>query len=500
MNETETYEDFLGEWTEGEIHFRDNLQFEVKSEFFIHPDIQENVYKQEFYIFIPNTLQINPQTYSKQQFYLDQTTLIRYKTPHMTFKELIDFNQSNSPLARLHKLKDQPLSEENKATILTELQLFGNIFRSTLRGRIQTLVEKVDHNLTQDADLLCQDLKQVRNTFIDLKKYFIQKHSITILKSYFRHVDEFTSLILDHYLIVFLDHLRKQNLSQNDEHICECILHEKTYRQEHHLFPKTSIDQHYNESILYREGLLNKFILEPLLLRISRHSLEEKHGNILSSVAAGIAMLIYLILFAWKSEQFVIHSTPFILLGVILYILKDRLKEGLKQLYYKQAFRWFPDYSTEIESHTGVIIGIVKENFSFVSEEEVPSSILEMRNRDFHRELQVVKRQETIIHYKREVILQQQPYLTQRRRKELTILFRLNIHQFLQKAHNPLQPNLTLDTQTLEIKERLLPRVYHINVMMANTYLLSNLKVRRQIKKFRVIVDKIGIKRVEQIK
>ena len=503
MKNSESYDEFWGELNEGDIHFRDNLQFEMKSEFFINPDLKENVYKQEFYIFTPNTLQINPQTYTKAQFYLDQTTLIRYKTPRMSFQDLINFDYSKSPLARLNAWENQPLNEQQLSKILLELQLFGNIFRSTLRGRIQYLIGEVGRSIFhEDIKKLCDDLRLTRSTFVKLKERYERKHNSFPLRNYFRHTDEFTSLILDHYLISLLDHLRnvEGENTQSDKMLAEIILQEQNYRKEHHLLPKTSKDLYYNESILYREGILNKFILEPLLLKTYRYSLEEKHGNILGSVAAGVAMLMYMLLFAWKSERFVINSTPFILLAVVFYILKDRLKEGMKQLYFRQAFKWFPDYSTEITNPDNDVIGVVKENFSFVHENDVPVNILEMRNRDFHRELQIVKRQESIIHYKREVNLQQQPYAAEKRRHELTLLFRLNIHQFLLKAHNALAPNLLLDPETLEIKERLLPRIYHLNVIMSNTYLLSNLKTRREIKKFRVVIDKVGIKRVEQIK
>ena len=83
-------EETWGELVEGEIHARDHLQFELKTEFSINPHLKQNIYKQEIFIFIPNSLQINANTYSKQQFYLDQTNLIRYKTPLLKIAELID--------------------------------------------------------------------------------------------------------------------------------------------------------------------------------------------------------------------------------------------------------------------------------------------------------------------------------------------------------------------------------------------------------------------------
>jgi hypothetical protein len=57
-----------------------------------------------------------------------------------------------------------------------------------------------------------------------------------------------------------------------------------------------------------------------------------------------------------------------------------------------------------------------------------------------------------------------------------------------------------LDTYTQEISERLLPKVYHLNLIIRNSYLQEDLSQKTEIKAYRVIVDKNGIKRVEQIK
>ena len=100
-------EELWNEWQEGEIHTRDHLQFELKNELIINSNLTKNIYKQEFFLFIPNPLQINSQTYSKTQFYQDQTNLIRYTVPNMTLAELIDPRNSFSPLVRLKTLLNE---------------------------------------------------------------------------------------------------------------------------------------------------------------------------------------------------------------------------------------------------------------------------------------------------------------------------------------------------------------------------------------------------------
>ena len=72
---------FYKKLASGEIQFRDNWQFELKSEFPTIPEKKDITHTQEFYFFIPNSLQINHKTYSPEHFYRDQTNFIRFKTP-----------------------------------------------------------------------------------------------------------------------------------------------------------------------------------------------------------------------------------------------------------------------------------------------------------------------------------------------------------------------------------------------------------------------------------
>lgn len=499
--------EFWQELSTGDIHFRDNLQFELKSEFFINPHVKKNVYKQDFYLFIPYTLQINPQTYAREQFYLDETNLIRYKTPQISLSQLVQNDNNESPLTRLRKQKKNLFIFQ----IIDELRLFGNIFKTAVRDRIRFLILHLEDqhpemkiDVPEQIAQLCEEIKLCRASFFELQTDYFQLYpSLSDLHDAFLETDEFVSTTIDYYLTAVLKLVREANSIQKktvENRLCKLIIQEQQYRQEHHLLSKAPEgDQHAKESILYRLGLLNSFMLEALMLKSNRVSLQEKHGNLLGAAAAGIAMLVYMLLL-WKSTSLVINSTPIILFAVVLYILKDRLKEGIKTLFYKQAFRWYPDYATHIRNRGGRTIGKLSENFSFVDEKQLPDDVSMMRTTQFHDELPNLKRQETIIHYKREVALSRPSPTSEDRRRGLTIIFRYNISQFLEKASNAIQPTLVLDPDTLEIIEQFLPKVYHINIVIRNTYLKANQESKTELKKFRVVVDKFGIKRVEQIK
>lgn len=501
-------EDFWNELNEGEIHARDSLQFELKSEFFINRHLKYNVYKQEVYLFIPNSLQVNAENYSKQQFYQDQTNLIRYKTPLMTLADLVNLDYSSSPLTRLHHLLNKSDPSLFLAVASDELKLFAAIFRGSIRERIYKIVKSINEfqeleKISQSIAYLCSEISEICHKFRQLQDISHSRSDYPQLIRHFKYVDEFISTAIDEFLVILLKKYRSiENYDRHTDKLAtQLVIKEKLYRKKKNLGSKSSKGHLFaNESILYRQGLLHRFVLESLMLKNFRFSPQEKHRDLLSAIAAGVAMMVYMSLLVWKSPSFVINSFPFVALAVFLYIIKDRIKEGFKTFYSKQAHRWFPDYSTEITSFKGYKVGQLKENFAFIQPDQLPHGFLRIRNHYFHEELQALHRHETIIQYKREVVLNPTLKYQEGRRREMTIIFRLNIHRFLQKASNAFQANLTLDTYTQEISERLLPKVYHLNLIIRNSYLQENLTPKVEIKTYRVVVDKNGIKRVEQIK
>ncbi len=315
-------------------------------------------------------------------------------------------------------------------------------------------------------------------------------------------MDEFINDIINDYFTGFLNRLRNKQVvhfTDIEKKICEIILEEKRDRKEK--FPETfkeSDDPHQDEYILYRKGLLSKFIIDPLLLKTSRTSVAQRFRGIILGIPAAIAMMIYLLLYLWQGNVFLMNSEPFILLTIIIYVLKDRMKEELRILSYKQAAKWFSDYTTEIHPPTnGTVLGTMQEYLSFVDEEKVPQEIIEIRNREFHGILESFKRPEQIIYYKKTINIKKKPKQVEARFYGFSIIFRFDIHHFLAKAEDPYQTYLALEDDTTTLQRIYLPRVYHLNIILKNTINIPEGKPLVELKKFRLVIDKNGIKRVE---
>ena len=469
---------FFRELASGEIHIRDKWQFELKSEFFPLKGGAQNVYTQEFYFFIPNSLQINEENYSKSNFYNDQTNFIRYKTPIFTFTSLIDPTNSLSPLARLRCLKGQE-------GYVDELKLLGNIVRSALRRQTHAIVEMLEASpfdksaVEKAVALLCDNLRCLHSEFTVLMEPD---------DSYYLYTNQFLRSTICHYLTGLLTKIRSSHhdLAATDTLICQLLVEEQ------------EAPTNGGEPTMYRQGLLNKFILDALLLVTNRSSPDKRFKNIIGSFAAGIAMFIYLMFFIWQGQMFLINSEPFILATVVLYILKDRLKEGLRALSFRQALKWFSDYTTEILSPDGTTqLGKLKESFSFLNSDTLPQEIIEMRNKEFHSILEEFPRPETIIYHKKRVEMYPLATRQRARRHGLNMIYRFTIFRFLNKADNATTSYLTIDPSNFHFLRQTLPKVYHVNIILRNRYTKADGTTQVELKKFRLILDKNGIKRIE---
>jgi hypothetical protein len=494
----------------GEIHFRDRWQFELKSDFVPAPDVSKNIYQQEFYLFIPNSLQINNNSYSKNNFYQDQTKFIRFKTPEYDLLQLNDSNNERSPLTRLIDLQNKSLNPQEIEKIEYELKLFGNIFRTSLRNKVGRFIALLNehlkdvHSLNQAFLSFCKEVSDVRATFNKIESKYAGKQREIKLHKTFYYVDEFLNNCVNYYLTALLEKIRERKTEfpeLNDTAVADLLVSETKYAREHFSQPSFSDNVFENEYIVYRRGLLNKFILDALQLNSSISSVDQRFRNLIAATAAGVAMLLYMLLLVWNWESFAFNSVPFILFTVILYILKDRVKEGLKTVSLSRMFKWFPDFTTKIRSlDSKQEFGKLQESFTFLDEKEVPKDISIMRNREFHEVLEEIKRPEQVIYYRKAIQFRAPQTQQDPRLSGYNIILRFNIERFLYKASDPYHTYLTFDSASRSLVDVRLPKVYHLNIIMKNTFYDGKGKLMIELKKFRLIIDKNGIKHIQHLR
>jgi hypothetical protein len=506
--------EFFDELTDADIHIRDKFQFELKSEYVPSPARGDNTYSLEFFFFVPNALQINPQTYTKQQFYSDQTNFIRLKTPGLPLSALGDPNNSQSPLHRIRALY-QNGSIVDDERVVEDLKLYANIVRSAVRNRVRSLADDFHHagdasmhaKTDRDIVVFCEEVTALRNTFFnwqDALRPFWQQGR---MGDYAQYIDEFVSSMSERYAAGLLQEISGKNgqafpeMAASRQALNDLIFREDLHRrQKQERSPFAEDPERHLEYAVYRGGLLKKFVSEALFLSLERQEPVKTFQQVAAAVAAGTAMLVYLYFLSFHSVNPVLDSTAFVILSVILYAMKDRLKEGLRDSLSKLASGWFPDYRTLIKTPGDeVTLGILKEYFYFLSPNQVPSDISEMRQTQFHTELEMARRLETVLYFRKEVVLL--PRLAERHQTtyELNDIFRFNISRFLIKASDPYKEHLMFDPNSKQVVVAKSPKVYHINIILKKTFRDAAMTEQTDVKKYRVILDKDGIKRIEKV-
>lgn len=503
----ENMEHYWDDFDIEEVHFRDKWQFELKSHYTPSSKETTHLYNQELYLYVPATLQINQESYPKEQFYQDQTNLIRYKTPESTLQQMIDPDQTSSPLNKIKNHLNSSQNGEKDALIERELKLLGTMVKSTLRNDINRLIQALRPLPENQISHFEQPLTTLLIHFdILLKEFSALEPRLKDyqLKQTHLYVADFINVSSNYYFTALLAHMRKEHPHQFpvlEDKICNLLIMEKKWREEHLEEPEhLGSNTENNETILYQIGLLNKFVGSALLLNVSIDPIEQRYRNVIAGIAASIAMTIYILLFVWQGTVFVINSEPFIIFTIFIYVLKDRIKDEIKNLSMKQAFRWFSDYKTEIRTpNNKTVIGELRESFSFLDPSRIPEDVEKSRNMEHHKTLQLIQRQEHVIYYKKTVKLHSVPELQQSRFPGLIVIFRFDIHRFLNKASDNFQPFTTIDPITKQLVYTMLPKVYHFNIILKNSYRSTNNVLKCEYKKYRIIVNKEGILRVENL-
>ena len=260
---------------------------------------------------------------------------------------MIDADNAESPFVRIQMLLEYDPSSETEALILDEIKLLGNIFHSAIRNKIAEFIKELNKATTKPAleeldhhfNEFCNELEHFRELFFMVQDKCANKWPSQEVKWTFKYIDEFISLNTNDYFLGFLNRIRSKFLTELkpiDERICKVILKESEYRQEaFNENGKINKEPQHDEFVLYRKELLKKFVMDPLLLKIDRTSVSQRYRNVIGVIPAGIAMLVYsVIFFIWfgsgEGNSLLINSQWLILLSVIVYSasLKTVLKKS----------------------------------------------------------------------------------------------------------------------------------------------------------------------------
>lgn len=508
----------------------DRLQFETKFDFELSSNNTINKKKQynvDVYFFLPQNTGINTDTYTRDNFYTDLTNYFRIRTPELFKWDAHNFHEWSLPWSDKYFLNHLSTQKRQKlvSVVIYEIKMFGCFINTQLK-RVQSIFSNIVKKKGEDFFnsskyllILENRLKKLQDVINKYReKYVTPIKDQKILtddevKKAFSVVDEFISYRFEYIFIKIKNLLESKSKECYINSVIEdMLLSEINYRKNTdfvNLDNKT--DKNLYETYHYRVGLLKKYVLEVLYLQNENIKQEKVYRNIIAAVGAALAAF-------WASVADMqrlnmmnnMKDTGFrliviIMIGVLAYVFKDRIKE-LSREYFSQKFKkYMPDFNRKMFYNyfdfegqpRKEFLGSSKEFMRYMSKDSVPSEILYIRNIGSRSDLDPDK-QETIINYSKKINFRTSPVKDSITKINfIRDLSRFDISEFLAKLSDPDKVLRYFDSQKGVVAIDA-PKVYHINLIIKYTTTYENKSIV-ELERSRIILNKKGILRIEKV-
>ena len=494
-------------------------EIEIKLEYTLNELSKNNNYTVECYFFIPSNLNINPHTYSSVSFYHDIQNYLRFKTPVIKVSELIDPNFAKSPFNILNHIKGE-LSEGFSADKITraikELKMLGCIVRARIRDYEREVNELLEKKKVEEASVSLEQFSS--SLFLALKKLRELKEAYksnfpsqkNILK-YFNIAEEFINNLIEFELVRIISSILDEfgnNIIKDSilNSIFESLEDEKDYRNRHKYRLHFNDEKKDKDRYLYYMNLYKKYLASTLFLNSERKRQSRKQSHVVASIAAFIASVISFLFTAPLMSSFsrggFTEFLLFVILASIVYIFKDRIKEIVKLLWNPRVLSKFADYDTKIydSDNDSVEVGNLREKFKFVSKDEVDPTVLSMREETRKRDYLAEEIREDIILYQKEINIDVRTILGHHTRTvDITDIVRYNLRQYLPRMSDPVEDIYFFDEKKKQLCKTSGSRCYFINLVIKYKTSIEKDKERRHYERYRIVVRKSGIERIELV-
>ncbi|MCK4981748.1 MAG: hypothetical protein KAS17_02430 [Victivallaceae bacterium] len=487
---------------EENIRIHDKFQFEIK---FVYPfdrAVPVTEYTVEHFLFVPNNLGINKQNYSKEQFYSDIQKYIRLKTPVFNLHSMT--SGEDNPLEKLSEtmkfMANAPDEHSANHNYKYQLKMFCAIFKSAIRDEELFIEKRLEPKEQRAAAAkVVNDIREAIENFRALKPLIQIPHITYKQMALFNFADEYMSILIEQRIFKLLDFLKRQKNPQYSK-ISPVLLAltatECDYRVKQN-YPSIAKESRSNETIVYRSRILKKIMGNILFLSTNIKTEGRLREQISLGFAAGLAMAFATSFIFLSRRLFEDFTVSLFALLIIIYVFKDRVKEITKSVMVKILRKYIYDYKTRLTTSFERKIGFCREIFSFITEDKLPQMINRIRNKDYINELENGYTPEEIIYYKKYIRI----YSGQCKRllKDFNVdgvndILRFNVRHFMYKMDNPLK-NLFVAAGDDDFKKVNGKCLYHVNLILK----YGGLKDDPFYRKFRIILNRDGIRRIEKV-
>lgn len=483
-----------------QVRIHDKFSIELKIGHIVSNKPEPDEFAVNMWFFIPNSLDINSQSYGKDMFYRDLKSNVRLITPVFLLREIvagqaIPYKNLEASFRRLAADPEKPAIEDYEYNI----KMFMAILKSASRDEITHIINNhKESDISQLCSRYLENMTGITHAYRQLRD-IIDVHTVpSSIFEYFLFGDEFMGSIVEQQTFKLLKTLEQHKAGIPKEltgRLKELINSETNYRIKRG-FPVTEIDSPTrNREVIYRQGVLKRYIESDLFLSANVKRDGVAMEQLYFSIAAGISMIFATAVAFSFQQKYGNFTMPLFVALVVSYMLKDRIKEIMRYWFAHKLKDKYFDNKISV-SIKGRPIGWIKEGFDFIAEEKVPPQVMEIRSRSSLLQAENRFDDEKIILFRRLVHLDSQ-VLREEDKYSITginNIIRLHLTSFIQKMDNPKIPLSTI-TDDGTIGTVYGDKIYYMNMVI-------QLKHEEQLeyKRYRMIFNREGIMDIESLK
>ena len=477
----------------------DNFSIEFKFGFNCKEDGVRDDFSVNAWMFVPNSLDINPENYGKKQFYRDIKSNVRLITPVYLLRDIAQ--DSSLPLVSLKRALENIVSSPSQESLDAyeyHLKRFAAIFKSALRDQASHLSSV---RSLESAEYLVEDYtdssRLVLQKFRDLYRIIDVPTVNEKTRSLFRLCDEFMSHVVELRTIRIIrlidSSINSSTYSKIRERFMELIVSEHNYKISKG-YGVMNEEASHNRELVFHRGMLKKFIESELYIRLDKKKDGVAIQQIYYSIAAGVAM-IFATAVAWYSQVKYGNITwPLFIVLVISYMLKDRIKDLLRYYFAHRLGNKYYDKKATITIGKNRV-GEIKEGFDFISETKTPAEVLKMREQASSVEDESRIFEEKVLLYRKHVTIDDVALAANDDypMRGINEIMRLHLNRFTHKMDNPEVPIDSIDDKgnILQLKVQ---KLYYVNIVFQLQH-----DTETEYHHFRISMTRNGVIDIEKV-
>jgi hypothetical protein len=507
---------------ETRLDVHDRKQFELKLEYQPSGTDPVSQYLVEALLFIPRSLNIGPDTWTRDAFYSDLHNYVRLSTPDLSFDELL--TGGHSPLVQLEQRLQLGLLGPEREVVYD-----AKMLACILRGALRTFAKVMRRQCSAFAPsagaadsptpspapdgpaLVSRAHDSIASTQAILKRYraiverLPGKYPLEDkTRAALRLVDEYMSLLVEQYfrrVVVDMDAVpRTAEYLELRRSLMELVISDESYRRAQKL-PSVLAVGGDNEEYAHRVSFLKKFCQNILFLKVQRSGARKAWEEVLFAVAAGSAMAFALGVGLFAQSRYPQASFNFFVMAVVGYMLKDRIKEGLRRLLSSFLGKVMYERATRIvDPVTQDDVGMCHEKIDYGPTVEVPPEIASLRQADDLITAVQGELAETVMRYRKKIVLNSEmlPRIADGIVTGVTDIIRLNIDRLLHDMDDPEYALDYVDLEDFSVGKVTMSKSYRIDLAFRFS-VDDGTHQRTSVRIVRLVLDRNGIKRMTEV-